>query len=446
MYRFPKDLYADIRIEERYDIYMGMKNGEIDSDGTMVEAGAMIRVFDGNMWYTCTTNNLNEIQSELDNLATLAIPNPEILEHPVVKLYEVNRDSVLRFDGEADLRKLSRSQWRELIDQYVESCVDDTIPEIQSWYVYIGAFYLKKSFYSSKGAEIVQDMQNCWLNVGYDFTVDGVTTYGGKSYNKLYFSELWGHEKEILEERARYLDFVKNAVGVESGEYTCVLSPQTTAIFAHESFGHKSEADFMLNDKTLQEEWIMGKKVGSQLVSICDRGDLLNHGYTPYDDEGTKAKSNWLMKDGELTGRLHDAKSASILGESLTGSARALSYLFPPIVRMTNTFMAAGKDNPRKMIEEVKDGIYVYSVIYGTGQATFTIKPDIAYRIRNGKLCEPLRINVLTGSVFQTLFDIDAVGTDFMLFDTNTCGKAEQQNLNVSCGGPSIRVKKLTVN
>ena len=79
MYQFPKDLYADVRIEENYNLWLGVKNGDLDSDGSTKEAGAFIRVFDGTMWYTGTTNKLDEIQKELDNLATLATPNPDIL-------------------------------------------------------------------------------------------------------------------------------------------------------------------------------------------------------------------------------------------------------------------------------------------------------------------------------------------------------------------------------
>ena len=97
------------------------------------------------------------------------------------------------------------------------------------------------------------------------------------------------------------------------------------------------------------------------------------------------------------------------------------------------------------MIREVKDGIYVYNVNYGTGSSTFTMQPNLCYRIRDGKLCEPVRANVITGSVFQALFDIDAVGDDFELFNTYTCGK-NGQSVPVSAGGPTIRVKKLTVN
>jgi len=444
MYQFPKDLYADVRIEENYNLWLGVKNGDLDSDGSTKEAGAFIRVFDGTMWYTGTTNKLDEIQKELDNLATLATPNPDILNHPMVKLLEVNKDTVF-IDGAVDVRKVTRENWKALLDGYIAVCVDENIPEINYWQAGVNCAHTKLSFYSSKGAEIHQDGQNCWLTVFYGITVGGVTTYGGKPYCKMNFNELKGLEEEIIKERDRYLDYAKNAVQAEPGEYTVVLSPCTTAMFTHESFGHKSEADFMLNDKTLQEEWVMGKKVGSELVSICDTGKLFNHGYVPYDDEGTKAGEVWLMKEGVLTGRLHDAKSAAALNEALTGNCRAQSYQYFPVVRMTNTYMAAGKDDPEQMIRDVKDGIYVYMVEYGTGQATFTMKPSISYRIRDGKLCEPLRINVLTGSVFETLFEIDAVGTDFELFDTYTCGK-NGQSVAVSAGGPSIRVKRLTVN
>lgn len=445
MFIFPKGLYADVRIEESYNSWLNVLNDDVHGDSSTTETGAIVRVYDGKMWYTCSTNNLDEIQTELDNLATLATLNPDIENDPMVKKLQANKDVALHFSKEGNVKDVTRDEWKELVDYYIEKCIDRSIPEINSWNVFASCGYTKKSFYSSKGAEIVQDVQNCWLGVTYNITVDGVTTNGGKYYSKLYKADLEGHEEEVLKERDRYLDYAQNAVQAEAGTYTCILSPVTTAMFAHESFGHKSEADFMLNDKTLQEEWVMGKKVGSDLVSICDRGDWLNHGYAPYDDEGTKAGTCWLMKNGVLTGRLHDANSAAVLNEELTGNARAESYQYAPIVRMTNTFIENGKDDPQKMIEEIKDGIYIYNVEHGTGQATFTMKPGISYRIRDGKLCEPLRINVLTGSVFETLFDIDAVGSDFELFDSFTCGKGGQ-GMAVSAGGPSIRVKKLTVN
>ena len=445
MYQFPKDLYTDVRIEESYYTNYYVQNGDVESDSVTSELGAMIRVFDGTMWYTGSTNDINGIQKEIDNLASLATPNPDILKNPTVAAYEVNKATVLSFTGENDVRTISRDRRIALVQHYIDACVDTTIPEQKVYTSFVRTSYRKKQFYSSLGSELVQDFQNCLCGTFYMFVVNDIPTRGGKSFAGLSFEKLLNHEEELLKERERYLDYAKNAVDVVPGNYTCVLAPSATAMFTHESFGHKSEADFMLNDKTLQEEWILGKKVGNEKVSICDSGALFNNGYTPYDDEGTKSRETWLIKDGILTGRLHDAHSAATLKEALTGNSRAQNYYCTPFVRMTNTYMATGADSPEDMIKEISDGIYVYHTDSGTGQSTFTLSPTLCYRIRDGKLAEPLRVHVITGNVFQALFDIDAVGTDFILYDTSYCGK-NGQDVQVSIGGPSIRVKTLTVN
>ena len=443
-FHFPKDLYADIRIEEKYSVNLMKFNGELVNDRATQENGALIRVYDGKLWYTTSTNELDRLQEELDALAELAQPNPAIYDDPAIRLLEVNREERLLYEGDK-LEDIARQRFTDVIDYYVEACIEDEMPEVNSWSVSAGGGYVRKSFYSSKGSEIVYDYQICAGGVWYTLGGNGEPMNCGKQLFGVTPEDLIGHESEILAERERYIDFLKNAVDVEPGEYTCVLSPITTAMFAHESFGHKSEADFMLNDPVLREEWTMGKKVGSDLVSICDSGDMPNHGYIPYDDEGTKARETWLIKDGVLTGRLHDSTSAAALTEELTGNCRAQDYRKRPVVRMTNTFMKGGTDSFEDIIADTKDGIYVYMVSDGTGSATFVMNATVCYRIRDGKICEPLRVHMLTGSVFQTLFDIDRVGSDFEMFDTYTCGKMNQM-VRVSAGGPSIRVRKLQVS
>jgi len=441
---FPENLYSDIRIEEQFSVQLMKFNGELVTDRVTQESGALIRVYDGKLWYTTSTNELDRLQEELDALAELAQPNPAICEDPAIRLLEVNREERLLYEKDK-LEDIARQRFTDVIDYYVEACIEDEMPEVNSWSVSAGGGYVRKSFYSSKGSEIVYDYQICAGGVWYTLGGNGEPMNCGKQLFGVTPEDLIGHESEILAERERYIDFLKNAVDVEPGEYTCVLSPITTAMFAHESFGHKSEADFMLNDPVLREEWTMGKKVGSDLVSICDSGDMPNHGYIPYDDEGTKARETWLIKDGVLTGRLHDSTSAAALSEELTGNCRAQDYRKRPVVRMTNTFMKGGTDSFEDIIADTKDGIYVYMVSDGTGSATFVMNATVCYRIRDGKICEPLRVHMLTGSVFQTLFDIDRVGSDFELFDSYTCGKMGQM-VRVSAGGPSIRVRKLQVS
>ena len=441
---FPENLYSDIRIEEQFSVQLMKFNGELVTDRVTQESGALIRVYDGKLWYTTSTNELDRLQEELDALAELAQPNPAICEDPAIRLLEVNREERLLYEKDK-LEDIARQRFTDVIDYYVEACIEDEMPEVNSWSVSAGGGYVRKSFYSSKGSEIVYDYQICAGGVWYTLGGNGEPMNCGKQLFGVTPEDLIGHESEILAERERYIDFLKNAVDVEPGEYTCVLSPITTAMFAHESFGHKSEADFMLNDPVLREEWTMGKKVGSDLVSICDSGDMPNHGYIPYDDEGTKARETWLIKDGVLTGRLHDSTSAAALSEELTGNCRAQDYRKRPVVRMTNTFMKGGTDSFEDIIADTKDGIYVYMVSDGTGSATFVVNATVCYRIRDGRICEPLRVHMLTGSVFQTLFDIDRVGSDFELFDSYTCGKMGQM-VRVSAGGPSIRVRKLQVS
>ena len=445
MYQFPKDLYTDIRIDEESFSSIYINNGEKENDSASDVTRAMIRVYDGVMWYTSVVNDLTQIQTEIDSLALLATPNPKIYELPAVKNYEVHKETLYRFQGDKNLKNITREQKNALLENYINHCVDASIDCMKQWFTYYNDYTVKKQFYSSKGAKIHMDYQAA--NFGMTFAVEhnGITTYGGKNERSFYFDGLLGLEEKIIQKRDRLIDFSKNSILVTPGSYTCVLAPCVTAMFTHESFGHKSEADFMLNDQTLRDEWVMNKKVGSELVTIIDDGEPMNNGYAPYDDEGTKARKTYLIKDGVLTGRLHDANSAATLNEELTGNARAQNAGCAPMVRMTNTYMLGGTSTFEEMISGISDGIYVYDVSYGTGSATFTMKPIISYKIENGKITTPLRINVLTGSVFKALFDIDAIGNDFVLFDTFSCGK-NGQGIPVSAGGPTIRVKSLTVN
>ena len=61
MYQFPKDLYVDVRIEETYNTNYYVQNGDVETDFSTSETGAMIRVFDGTMWYTGSTNDIDGI-------------------------------------------------------------------------------------------------------------------------------------------------------------------------------------------------------------------------------------------------------------------------------------------------------------------------------------------------------------------------------------------------
>ena len=94
-----------------------------------------------------------------------------------------------------------------------------------------------------------------------------------------------------------------------------------------------------------------------------------------------------------------------------------------------------------------EDGFFIESCKHGSGMSTFTIAPSLAWRIKDGKVTDPVRIAVITGTVFETMGEIDGlsdtVEQSFKL--GGGCGKFEQWPLSVGFGGPYVRIRRMNV-
>lgn len=373
----------------------------------------------------------------------MAEPNPEINNHPIMRLYEVHEGAT--WITQQHIKEISRDEKKVLLQRYIP--ILESIPEIKDWKLHYTDCYKHKLFYSSKGSALEFDSQICGIRVIYNLEVDGKPFRNGWSKGSQDFTEIQPLVEEMQTFIEKDIDYVKKAVPVTPGKYTVVFSPMATGIFAHESFGHKSESDLMIGSESALNEWALGKRVGSSILSIIDRGDLFGNGYVPYDDEGTKCKVNHIIKDGILTGRLHNGSTAAAFQEELTGNARAMNFEYEPLVRMTTTYIDKGNLTKEELIGAVQDGIYIEDVKHGSGSSTFTLAPSRAYRIREGKISEPVMISVVTGNVMDTLYEIDGVSDEIELlsFVGGGCGKLEQFPLPVGFGGPYIRVNNIEV-
>ena len=313
------------------------------------------------------------------------------------------------------------------------------------------ALYLDRysafEFYSSKGASLKWDYQIC--GCVFSFALANETDNFSEMFQRSAFSfeELSVSEEELRSAVLEAENFLLHAKPVEAGVYPVILAPVVAGVFAHESFGHKSEADFMLGDETMKKEWALGTKVGADILSIYDSGLDFGTGYTPYDDEGTKAAKTYLIKNGVLSGRLHSVSTAADLDEAPTGNARAISCDYEPIVRMTNTVIDAGDKTKEELFAGIKHGYYIKTLKHGSGMSTFTIAPSLAYEIVDGKIGDPVKIAVITGNVFETLNLIDGLSdhTEMFSFVTGGCGKMEQYPLPVGFGGPYVSIAKMNV-
>ena len=230
--------------------------------------------------------------------------------------------------------------------------------------------------------------------------------------------------------------------------------------YDYQTCGLSFSCDMAEGEKKFSGHWQKGATRFDELKGLTEtiraamaeqtaflRSSVPGCGYVPYDDEGTKARKNYLIKNGVLAGRLHSAQTAAALDEGLTGNARAIDCTFEPIVRMTTTYIEGGDLDFDQLIAPIKKGYYIKTIRHGSGMSTFTIAPSLAYEIVDGKLGRPVQISVLTGSVFETLGLIDGLTRDVQLlsFVTGGCGKMEQMNLPVGFGGPYVRVSSMNV-
>lgn len=444
MYRFPEGFYTDVREESVHSTMIYIENGVLRQNKTKKERGAIIRLYDGKRWYISSTTDFGRVQAEIDALARMAMPNPGIMEDPVVRQYEANRGENFRYRA-CDVSGVANDEKQAIARRYYQ-CLEE-FDQLSSRQVTYLDNHTEKHIVSSKGCDVAFDTQNCCVVASYVMIKENMPFYGMKDFYRMRFEELAGHEEEVRAEVRLDLEYNKKAVPVKPGEYTCILSPSTAGVFAHESFGHKSESDFMVADENMKKEWALGTRVGAELLSIVDTGLEEGSGYVPYDDEGTRAKKTYLVKNGVLSGRLHNAVTAAALEEGLTGNARAVSFEFEPIVRMTATYIEPGRETKEELIAGVQEGVYVDNFMHGSGMSTFTIAPRRAYMIRDGKIAEPVKISVLTGNVMKTLHEIDGLSREFELcsFSMGGCGKMEQYPLRVGFGGPYVRVNHITV-
>ncbi len=288
------------------------------------------------------------------------------------------------------------------------------------------------------GVQVVVE-QNGRREVGYH-------GLGGRYlYRPLFEEAQWNR---AIDEALRQALVNLDSVAAPAGEMPVVMGSGWAGVILHEAIGHGLEGDF--NRKgTSAFSGRIGDRVANKGVTIVDDGAMeRRRGSLTIDDEGTPTGRTVLIEDGILKGYLQDRLNARLMGMAPTGNGRRESFAHAPMPRMTNTFMLAGKDDPGELVERVKDGIYAKS--FGGGQVDITSGKFVftcteAYRIRGGKIAEPLKGATLIGDGPTVLTRVKGVGNDLELDEgIGICGKAGQ-SVPAGVGQPTLLVDGLTV-
>ncbi|HPB98459.1 MAG TPA: metallopeptidase TldD-related protein, partial [Polyangiaceae bacterium] len=183
-------------------------------------------------------------------------------------------------------------------------------------------------------------------------------------------------------------------------------------------------------------------------VTIVDGGTGRQRGSLNIDDEGHPTEETVLVENGVLRTYLHDRISAQHFKAPRTGSGRRESYCYPPVPRMRNTYMLAGKESPEEIIASVKKGIYAEiftngQVMIGAGDFTFYLKHGRL--IEDGKLTHVIKDANLIGNGPNVLEKVAMIGNDLKhITGAGYCGK-DGQGVPVGFGLPTLKVSGISV-
>ena len=270
--------------------------------------------------------------------------------------------------------------------------------------------------------------------------------FGGREgFQQFIAPDAW---QGAVDEAVRQALINLDAVPAPAGEMDVVLSSGWPGVMLHEAVGHGLEGDFN-RKKTSAFAGLMGQRVASKGVTVVDDGTMqARRGSLSIDDEGTPTNRTVLIDDGILVGYMQDRQNARLMGMKPTGNGRRELHAHVPMPRMTNTYMLAGKHDPKDIIASVKNGLFAVS--FGGGQVDITSGKYVfqcteAYRIENGKVGAPVKGAMLIGNGPTDLHRVTMIGNDFALDPgIGTCGK-NGQGVPVGVGQPTLRMDKITV-
>ena len=438
--------YTEIRIEDKETCRVAFRGRDLETANANIDKGGMARCLIRNKgWGVATFNDLDDLVAMVDQAYQCARVGtiPEPIELTPAEPVECVTTAMLS----RDFRDVPLSVKKALAEHYNQILLghDDRIVDTQSIYSDV---FTHLTLANSEGTYIEQDKPSVVIGAF-------ATARDGNNIQQAHevYSSTQGFEyvldKDVLVRKAaiRAVELL-NARSVQAGQYPVVIDQMLAGVFIHEAFGHLSEADFVYENPKAREMMTLGRRFGQGILNVYDDGSIRNlRGTTLYDDEGTPARRNWLIRDGVLVGRLHSRQTAAKMGESASGNARAVGYRFAAIVRMTNTAIDNGTATFEDMIKDIKLGIYACDAYGGETQLeNFSFSSGYAYMIHDGRIAEMVKDVSLAGNLFTTLGNIDLIGNDFKWLNTGGgCGKAGQFPLPVGMGAPHIRIQDVII-
>ena len=380
-------------------------------------------------------------------VATLKLPFDG---RPAVKSKKSDTHAVKIHPRERDL-----SYKIDMVNRTVESAREygENIRSVRGLW---GELYGPKMLVNSDGSVIeweflVTDLAiTVTSKTGAGAMVNGSDRYGGTFGLEIFESEEKNPEK-LGENAGTWAKEQLAAKACPAGKFRALVEEELVGVLAHESFGHLSEADFIVTGGSPLTDKV-GTALGTEHATIMDGGvpDIKKYGglWLPYDDQGIATSQTTVLDKGVLKSYLHNRGTAQKLNQKPTGNARAVSFVFPPIPRMTNTYFMPGTLTEEEALEMLGTGVFAIQTSGGQvqGDGSFLFKADRGYWVEDGEIQYPIREVSLSGNILQLLSRVEGATKQLKLYSGyfGGCGKDEQFPLPTGMGGPKLVIDGVT--
>ena len=434
--------FAEIFYEDNKTKIYRLVDSKLDSVETNYMKGIGIRITKGKQsFYTSTDILTDENVKKTINKLILNIDNSTIVDVKIGQLLDktksvkIPHNSFNNEDKKSILYKIdniARSE-SDLVSQVMCG-----ILEIDKEFVLVNS----NGKYIKGNNTWTRIMASVFASRGDNKERESISYGKASGYELLDDIDIEKEIKNITNIAIKKLD-AKNFKG---GEMPVVLCPGFGAVIFHEACGHGLEATSVAPHLSVFSD-DYGKVIASDKVTLIDDATIEDSwGSFNIDDEGNEPHKNILIKDGVLNSYLIDSFNSKQMNMESNGCGRRENYRYATTSRMSNTYLAPGKDKIDDMIKSIKYGVYCESMSGGsvnpsTGDFNFSV--ETARLIENGELTDYLKGVALIGNSKEILKNVEMVSDDLKL-ETGFCG-SKSGSIPVTIGQPTIKVSKILV-
>ncbi|MBN3758107.1 TldD/PmbA family protein [Paraburkholderia sp. Tr-20389] len=233
-----------------------------------------------------------------------------------------------------------------------------------------------------------------------------------------------------------------SAPNCPAGPRDLLLMPDQMMMQIHESIGHPLELDRILGDERNFAGWSFVKR--EHFGSYRYGSELLNVTFDPepreeaasyaFDDDGTRARREYLIRDGVLMRPLGGSLSQQRARLAGVANSRASNWNRPPIDRMANLNIEPGVSTLDEMIANIESGILMRtntSWSIDDQRNKFQFGCEYGQLIENGKLTQVVRQPNYRGISASFWRNLVAVGNEATrgVYGTPVCGKGEPMQI-----------------